>query len=392
MFELQAYSWALKIGPSGTDSPVLVTKPFEIPPPAWSSLSHTPLTGVTLSVDGNGIFMLKVSSQNILPPQTKLVLYSASCEVWSLDRTARYHVHRFVTRYRKRSTIDLSWSVRGILENAFHGSDKEFAVVLKFGEGHVSVEEAIRRKVEYELSEIRLAEDERAKQDPQQRYKNVLRDSSSVFDLGSSAYPFDVRFVLDGSEKKLWENATFLASRSSYLADLFSSGYSESLMEAVRPQECKIASRTVRITEGSVEDYQAAFVWLRTGHILLSDLLEASGSKCTDFTAGDGPKPVLARSIYAVAHYLQISALSELALRCIEDCLTPTTAAQYLVDEWCSIYDEPREMVISYAVQNWAKVKLTCAMKDAIAKRGNGELSPGVTETLLDVMMRVTCA
>ncbi|SCZ99588.1 BZ3500_MvSof-1268-A1-R1_Chr3-1g06127 [Microbotryum saponariae] len=404
MFDLQAYSWTLKLGCLGGCLQDLVTKPFEIPP-TRGSIDEKPLSGATLNVDRYGAFELKLGAGLSHLPEAKWLLMYATCGVWSLDRTTEHHVHHFVTHYRNRSTLDLSWTVRAV-EDALRNSGKSisFLVVLEFDTTEISVEALIRENLEQKVSKIKLAVEEHVKQDPQQRYKTVVQPSSTraltgvqgeYIDLGSSAHPFDVRFIFGGEgesdEKELWENAAFLASRSPYFAVLFSSGYSESLIEPVSPQECKVASRTVRITEGTFEDYRATFIWLRTGHILLSDLLESSRSKMTDFTSEDAPQPVLARSIYAVAHYLQISSLCELALRCIEDCLTPTTAAEYLVDEWCYFYPEPRELVMTYAVDNWDKVKPTTVMKDAIAKRAKGELSPGARETLLDVLMRVAC-
>ncbi|KDE06609.1 hypothetical protein MVLG_03105 [Microbotryum lychnidis-dioicae p1A1 Lamole] len=400
MFDLKAYSWTLKLGCSGGCLHDLVTKPFEIPPTSWS-VDEKPLSDATLNITRYGAFELKVGAGLSHDPRIKQFLSHATCDVWSLDRSTNYHVHHFVTHYRKWSRLDLSWTVQGVQDALGDlGKSASFLVVLEFDVTKISVEALIRENLEQEHWKIELAKAESAKQEPQQRYKTIIQPSSTraltgFQDLGSSAHPFDVRFVFGGEgesdEKELWENAAFLASRSPYFADLFSSGYSESLIEPVSPQECKVASRTVRITEGTFEDYRATFIWLRTGHILLSDLLESSRSKITDFASEDAPQPVLARSIYAVAHYLQISSLCELALRCIEDCLTPTTAAEYLVDELCCLYREPRDLVITYAVNNWDKVKPTTVIKEAIAKKAKGELSPGATETLLDVLMRVAC-
>lgn len=77
------------------------------------------------------------------------------------------------------------------------------------------------------------------------------------------------------------------------------------------------------------------------------------------------PKPVSPKSLYRLAHFLDIPALQAICLAALKDKLTPEICAYELFDDpMAEVYDEVVRAELEYAVANWPRVKSSRAMKD----------------------------
>lgn len=77
------------------------------------------------------------------------------------------------------------------------------------------------------------------------------------------------------------------------------------------------------------------------------------------------PKPVSPKSLYRLAHFLDIPALQAICLAALKDKLSPEICAYELFDDpMAEVYDEVVRAELDYAVANWPRVKSSRAMKD----------------------------
>ncbi|GAA5981872.1 hypothetical protein JCM10908_004647 [Rhodotorula pacifica] len=76
------------------------------------------------------------------------------------------------------------------------------------------------------------------------------------------------------------------------------------------------------------------------------------------------PKPVSPKSLYRLAHFLDIPALQSICLAALKQALTPETVAYEVFDDpMAEVYDEVVRAEVEFAVANWQRVKSSKAMK-----------------------------
>jgi hypothetical protein len=107
--------------------------------------------------------------------------------------------------------------------------------------------------------------------------------------------------------------------------------------------------RYVVIEDASRSMYMALFEALRVGKLQLSEIRsadgEAFGSEC------DG-----AKSIYALAHKLEIEQAQKLAIEAFETCLSSDNALQELMSSDAFIYPEINEAAMRAVLKHWATI------------------------------------
>ncbi|GAA5861954.1 hypothetical protein JCM3774_001365 [Rhodotorula dairenensis] len=99
------------------------------------------------------------------------------------------------------------------------------------------------------------------------------------------------------------------------------------------------------------------------------------------------PKPVSPKSLYRLAHFLDIPALQAICLEALKTALTPEICAYEVFDDpMAEVYDEVLRAELDYAVENWARVKTSRAIK-AVQER---MLDEGATVYELRTLFRLS--
>ena len=102
------------------------------------------------------------------------------------------------------------------------------------------------------------------------------------------------------------------------------------------------------------------------------------------------PAPASPKSVYRLAHYLEISELKQLALASIQRQLTVDNVAQELFGDVSQAYPEVQTILIHFAVKNWSIVKTSDAIKLAEKDLEGGEVpNPLVASIFVKLAMRL---
>ncbi|GAA6004344.1 uncharacterized protein JCM10292_001435 [Rhodotorula paludigena] len=224
-------------------------------------------------------------------------------------------------------------------------------------------------------------------------------------------------------ERRLWTSSRLLSAVSGYYRGLFASDFAESTKltgsarEAQAEELCVVTSSYVRDYEDSDDKAdeeleaplaalpphpelayyeldasayayttcRALLLWVHTQHCpfapLKISLVADSSEDEVEFVQSAGvtykqaslrkwraenlgaPFPASPKSVYRLAHFLDIPALRRKALEAIEDQLTATMCALELFSDVCTSYDEVRELVVGYARDDWHLVSATDAFE-----------------------------
>ncbi|SCV73692.1 BQ2448_6122 [Microbotryum intermedium] len=253
----------------------------------------------------------------------------------------------------------------------------------------------------------------------------------------NSKRPCDVKFIFGSSSTELWETAEFLQSKSSHWADLFSSGFSESvkkldlngqeqvtsdvgLESATSPTtaitvtngaksdhpsrsqgKCTVAIHTILIEDEELyHPYRTILCWLRTGEIKFRPLV----IDCHPSDERAEPEPetnptldvlsletVCPKAIYRLAHSLELEELRTLALRSIVSQIKVENVALELFGQLSMDFDEVHKREFDFAIRNWSVVKKTVGMQSVQQWVKEGPL-PSALQTLLDVSFALSSA
>lgn len=152
--------------------------------------------------------------------------------------------------------------------------------------------------------------------------------------------------------------------------------------------------------------YRAVLIFLLSGHIEFAPLLsthrvathpaskEAPASRHQAIRVSVGrvvglPVPASPKSVYRLARLLQLDQLERLALREIGTQLTVENVAYELFSDVAGVYEDVREMLLQFAVENWAAVKDTASMQEMEALAEAGELPPNVAVVAMRLAKRL---
>lgn len=229
----------------------------------------------------------------------------------------------------------------------------------------------------------------------------------------TSAHPNDVQFNFP-DRRSLWANSTILKARSPYFEQLLSSSFSESSkslnststqnpsqdevqidfddsdaevepssssVKLIPPKnedsDCRVQFHQVPVSSGSYETYHSLLCWLYTGHIDFAHLksnfiyqsfppknLQSRHLYLREFTEKHPglPLAVSTKSIYRLAHFLELPELEELALKQFEKQLDNNNVAFELWGETAEKYEKIRDVCLDVAVKNWSEVVKSYSM------------------------------
>jgi len=161
--------------------------------------------------------------------------------------------------------------------------------------------------------------------------------------------------------------------------------------------------KTIKVTQHRYETYLALLCWLATGRIAFAPLrstFEAGSNNPNDgnhtranvvadslqLTEPRSPAPVSPKSIYRLAHYLQIPDLPDIALSNFESQLSRANVMYELYSDVASKYTDLRDVALRYAVKYWKDVVKTNGFKE-VMKRGEDEGLDGVTGLSLSMKL-----
>ncbi|ORY69430.1 hypothetical protein BCR35DRAFT_354603 [Leucosporidium creatinivorum] len=160
--------------------------------------------------------------------------------------------------------------------------------------------------------------------------------------------------------------------------------------------------REINITETAYTTYHAVLLYLQSGYItfapLASNLLpHKSDAKQTREQLLDQhlsstpslPFPVSPKSVYRLAHLLEIPSLCALSLAELKSQLTISNAVRELFSKTSSLYDDLRAVVLAFVVTNWPEVKTSEGMKEMETMARTGQIPHG-TATSFELISHIS--
>ncbi|GAA6000911.1 hypothetical protein JCM10207_004715 [Rhodosporidiobolus poonsookiae] len=240
--------------------------------------------------------------------------------------------------------------------------------------------------------------------------------------------PADVAFEFPRTDERLWGNEALLSAASPYFKQLFLSSFAEGSATATSSptnlpdytfaesddETDKISARkkpkkqdkdvgapfkTVKVKDTAATTYRAVLVWLASRHLsfaLLRSTFRKDGTSVANVTQARStavsnsaaaepllPAPASPKSVYRLAHLLELPDLCKLTLENLSSQLTPDNAAYELYSDVATCYPEVRDVVLEFVVEKWdevKKAKATAVMKE---KARAGELDAAAIETAM---------
>lgn len=144
--------------------------------------------------------------------------------------------------------------------------------------------------------------------------------------------------------------------------------------------------RQINMDTVSHTTYHAFLCWLHTGHISFAPLSSSfrfekdpvrSRSAAMDKTSARNPslpRPASPKSIYRLAHLLELPALMELALESIESQLTVANAAFELFGDLAGTFHDVRDVEMDFVVRHWSSIKSGRAMREVTEAVAGGSM------------------
>lgn len=232
--------------------------------------------------------------------------------------------------------------------------------------------------------------------------------------------PFDVRFSFPRSGQDLWAKSAILKQASPYFKTQLDSDFAEAIPttitypgdtteldpgleldfsdsdyegpahNSVAPLKPQSKVHTIRVTNHSFTTYYAVWVWITTKQIIFAPLVPnlADSSSATSQTAPKrrkvdataaatppaAPPAVSPKSVYRLAHLLELDSLRGKALEAFKASLTVANATDQLFSSTSGSYDEVRAVAAEFVTERWDEVGKTAGMKARLAQVEAGEL------------------
>ena len=141
--------------------------------------------------------------------------------------------------------------------------------------------------------------------------------------------------------------------------------------------------REIIITSTCYTTYRAILLYIQSGFISFAPL----SSYRAPIPAGNRPYqvqsnlqqtpptiPTSPKSLYALAHLLEMPSLQSMALDEIRRNVALDNAATELFSETSALYDGVRDVLLDFVVRNWPQVKITPAFREVQRRVDVGEL------------------
>ncbi|GAA5887172.1 hypothetical protein JCM16303_002214 [Sporobolomyces ruberrimus] len=224
--------------------------------------------------------------------------------------------------------------------------------------------------------------------------------------------PNDVCFYFPRTGRRLWANENALRKKSPYFDNLLSSDFAENSTSfdssasttpldpytfddsdietdshyihrstLTDPERSKtFPFKTIKVTDTACSTYLSVLLWISTGYIAFAPLLSLfrgqtpieldnlSGrrqaiDKLKEEATPGLPSPVSPKSVYRLAHLLELDDLATLALANYRFQLAARGAMYELYGDVSRVYPEIQKIAMAFVVKNWKEVKGTIAMK-----------------------------
>lgn len=239
----------------------------------------------------------------------------------------------------------------------------------------------------------------------------------------------DVRFVFPSPSKDLWASSSRLRTASSYFETLLSSSFEEGQMKldadpmqaelvrqrdfddsddetdeiaegsaviaAATPTSAAAPHSTVRVSQTARATYAALLLWLATRIIDFAPLRSSGGSSRKEHIKEalqmrpTRPAPVSPKSVYRLAHLLDLEPLKSLALAKLTAELNVANAASELFSDVASSYPAIRDAALNFVVAKRAAVLASHGWRLAETRAGSGSLPPASVHTALLLARRL---
>lgn len=167
--------------------------------------------------------------------------------------------------------------------------------------------------------------------------------------------------------------------------------------------------REVTIKETAYTTYEALLCYLLTSHISFAPLLRSSGGRGvpTDDPNGSDvattpphaaylasqrtqipllPLPTSPKSLYRLAHLLELPKLRQLALKAIKERLDVRTVAWEVFGNESGVYDKVRKIEVEFVARHWEEVKGGRAFKEVKERR---DKFPYFADVLVDLVAKL---
>ncbi|KAL8278977.1 hypothetical protein RQP46_008646 [Phenoliferia psychrophenolica] len=199
----------------------------------------------------------------------------------------------------------------------------------------------------------------------------------------------NVHLIFPREGRELWCNSAMLSQASPYFKTLFMSDFSEGIdvfhspsygtdtsssriplpfddsddddehaepatLLAPLARPCATPHRTIKITETAYSTYHAALFWIMTDIIEFAPLRSTvtdSNSRSAP-TNATTPIPISPKSMYRLAHFLEIEELQEIALEGLKAQITVANVLDELFCETSGCYDAVRDVLIDFVKEN----------------------------------------
>jgi len=276
---------------------------------------------------------------------------------------------------------------------------------------------------------------------------SVLTISSSTATLRSRVSS-NVCFDFPRIGRQLWANESILRKASPYFENLFSSGFAEDSASSTKistepssdlppftfedsddendqvfektksPENATHSSlptfKTITITDATYSTYYSVLCWIGTGHIDFAPLHSTSSASsdsvdekevvkeskskkkalrreaklnALEQANGPLPPPSSPKSVYRLAHFLELPELVNLALQNFKSQLNADNAAYELFSDVASSYVEFRDIALNYVVENWKKVVKSKSYEEVRKRAKSGEADSEIALLLGEKLM-----
>ena len=251
--------------------------------------------------------------------------------------------------------------------------------------------------------------------------------------------PQDVCFVFPATDTNLWASSKILIDQSAYCRSLLDGEFSEStthtspeesetpelnagatsrlyeesddetdehfwdeIAKGARETVPNLPHKKVVINDAAFTTYQATLVWMSSRYIRFAPLRSSK----TD-SAGEGgetrlqdiikvveadpktPLPASPKSVYRLAHLLELTDLQEIALDNVRAQLTIRNAATELFSDVASAYPALRDVILDFVVKHWPGVRSSEAWKQVQERADAHEVPAGAAHTAMLLSERI---
>lgn len=150
-------------------------------------------------------------------------------------------------------------------------------------------------------------------------------------------------------------------------------------------EACDATFHVVRVLEATHSTYASLLLWIASDYIRFAELKSSFATNkspraarkarlaIVSTTSTDLPLPSSPKSIYRLAHFLEMKELSDLALENVNSQLQPQNVAVELFCDMATQYEAFRSILVDFAVEHWNEVQKSACWKNEEEMVANGE-------------------